>query len=235
MTNVVHLQDCMELMASKPDKYYDLAVVDPPYGIGADSAKISHKRTKPSRPNSYTQYPKFRYHKTDWDKNRPKQIYFNELFRVSKMQIIWGANYLCEFLQSGKGWIFWNKLNGVGNDFSDGEFAYCSKGVQSRYFECSQFDGLNGGKARIHPTQKPIALYDWIFANYAKPGMKILDTHVGSGSSRIAADKAGLWFEGTELDVDYWQAQEKRYKEYLMNTKPADIEPMTATGQLKIF
>ena len=207
--NIVHLGDCMDGMASKPDNYYDLAVVDPPYGIGMDN---SNKRVKPSRPNSYTNYLDLRYHVTDWDSNKPDKEYFEQLFRVSQNQIIWGANYLCEYLPSGKGWIFWNKLNGIDNCFSDGEFAFSSKGIQSRYFECSTFDGLNGGKDRIHPTQKPIALYDWIFKNYAKPGMKILDTHVGSASSRIAADKAGLWFEGWELDAYYHAAQEKRYK-----------------------
>ena len=201
----------MEFMKGVPDKYYSLALVDPPYGIGMDN---SNKRTKPSRPNSYTQYPDFRYHKTDWDKNRPTQEYFDELFRVSKIQIVWGANYFCEYLPSGNGWIFWNKLNGLNNCFSDGEFAYCSKGVQSRYFECSTFDGLNGGKDRIHPTEKPIKLYDWLLMNYAKQGDKIFDSHVGSGSSRIACDKLGYYFEGCELDIDYWNAQEKRYKDY---------------------
>ena len=211
MKNEVYLIDCMEFMKGVPDKYYELAIVDPPYGIGMDN---SNKRTKPSRPNSYTQYPDFRYHKTDWDKNRPTQEYFDELFRVSKIQIVWGANYFCEYLPSGNGWIFWNKLNGLNNCFSDGEFAYCSKGVQSRYFECSTFDGLNGGKDRIHPTQKPVKLYLWLLNNYAKQGDKIFDSHVGSGSSRIACDKLGYYFEGCELDPDYWNAQEKRYKNY---------------------
>ena len=210
--SVVYLMDCMEGLKQIPDKYFELAVVDPPYGIGMDN---SNKRTKPSRPNSYTQYPDFRYHKTDWDKNRPTQEYFNELFRVSKIQIVWGANYFCEYLPSGNGWIFWNKLNGLDNCFSDGEFAYCSKGVQSRYFECSTFDGLNGGKDRIHPTQKPQALYEWLLKNYAKESDKILDTHLGSGSSRIACQKAGLEFVGFELDEDYFIASVKRFKDFV--------------------
>ena len=158
----------MEIMKGFSDKQFGLALVDPPYGIGMDN---SSKRTKPSRPNSYTQYPDFRYHKTDWDKNRPTQEYFDELFRISKNQIIWGANYFCEYLPSGNGWIFWNKLNGLNNCFSDGEFAFSSKGVQSRYIECSTFDGLKGGKDRIHPTQKPVALYKWLLKNYAKEGL----------------------------------------------------------------
>lgn len=211
MTSHIENIDCMEFMRQFPDKYFDLAVVDPPYGIGMDN---SNKRTKPSRPNSYTKYPKFRYHKTDWDKNRPTQEYFDELFRVSKNQIVWGANYFCEYLPSGNGWIFWNKLNGLNNCFSDGEFAYSSKGVQSRYFECSTFDGLNGGKDRIHPTEKPIKLYDWIFSNYAEKGMKILDTHLGSGSSRISADKCEMNFWGCELDTEYFEAHQKRWNQY---------------------
>jgi site-specific DNA-methyltransferase (adenine-specific) len=212
MESIVFNEDCIQVMKRYPDKYFNLAVCDPPYGIGMDN---SNKRTKPSRPNSYTQYPDFRYHQTDWDKNRPTQEYFDELFRVSKIQIVWGANYFCEYLPSGNGWIFWNKLNGLNNCFSDGEFAYCSKGVQSRYFECSTFDGLNGGKDRIHPTQKPVKLYDWIFHNYAKPDFKILDTHLGSGSSRIAAHKAGLDFVGCELDKEYFDAANKRYKDFI--------------------
>ena len=212
----VYNMDCVAGMKEYPDNYFDLAIVDPPYGIGMDN---SNKRTKPSRPNSYTKYPDFRYHKTDWDKNRPTQEYFNELFRVSKIQIVWGANYFCEYFPSGNGWIFWNKLNGINNCFSDGEFAYCSKGVQSRYFECSTFDALNGGKDRIHPTQKPIKLYDWILLNYAKQGDKILDTHLGSGSSRIAAYRNGFDFVGFELDKDYYEAQEKRFKTELMQPR----------------
>jgi len=211
MNSTVFNEDCIEGMKRYPDKYFDLAVVDPPYGIGMDNSK---KRTKPSRPNSYTNYKDLRYHKTDWDKSRPSKEYFDELFRVSEIQIIWGANYFCEFLPSGFGWIFWNKLNGLDNNFSDGEFAFCSKGVQSRYFECSTFDDLRGGKDRIHPTQKPVKLYDWIFHNYAKPTDKILDTHLGSGSSRIAAYKHGLDFTGFELDKDYFEASEKRFNNF---------------------
>ena len=201
--------DCMEIMKGFSDKQFELALIDPPYGIGMDN---SSKRTKPSRPNSYTQYPDFRYHKTDWDKNRPTQEYFDELFRVSKNQIIWGANYFCEYLPSGNGWIFWNKLNGLNNCFSDGEFAFSSKGVQSRYIECSTFDGLKGGKDRIHPTQKPVALYKWILKNYAKEGDTILDTHLGSGSSAIAAHDGGFEFTGIELDEEYFNNAVERIK-----------------------
>ena len=180
----------------------------------------SNKRVKPSRPNSYTNYTDFRYHKTNWDNKRPSIEYFTELFRVSKNQIIWGANYLCEFLPSGFGWIFWNKLNGLDNCFSDGEFAFVSKGVKSQYFECSTFHELKGGKDRIHPTQKPVKLYSWIYSKYLPNGGKVLDTHLGSGSNRIAADKAGnIDFWGYELDKDYYEAQEKRWKDYKQQIK----------------
>lgn len=205
--------DCMEYMAGVPDKYFDLAICDPPYGIGMDN---SNKRVKPSRPNSYTNYKDFRYHKTDWDNEAPKENYFYELFRVSKNQIVWGANYLCEFLPVGFGWIFWNKKNGLDNCFSDGEFAFSSKGVQSRYFECSPFHNLSGGKDRIHPTQKPVKLYRWLLQNYAKEGDKILDTHGGSMSSAIACHQMGFDLTLCELDKDYYEAGVKRFREQTM-------------------
>ena len=211
----LRLCDNMQLMAQYPDKHFELAICDPPYGIGMDN---SNKRTKPSRPNSYTQYADFRYHKADWDKQCPKKEYFNELFRVSKNQIIWGANYFCEFLPSGSGWIFWNKLNGLNNCFSDGEFAFSSKGVQSKYFECSVFDALKGGKDRIHPTEKPTKLYKWILENYAKAGDKILDTHLGSGSIAIACHDYKYHLTACELDSDYFAAMQTRVENHLKQT-----------------
>lgn len=212
MALVLKNLDCMELMKEYPDKYFDLAIVDPPYGIGMDN---SNKRTKPSRPNSYTNYLEFRYKEADWDKARPSKEYFDELFRVSKNQIIWGANYLNEFLPSGYGWIFWNKKNGLDNCFSDGEFAFASKGVQSRYFECSVFDGLRGGKDRIHPTEKPIALYRWLLKNYAEPGQKILDTHLGSMAIAIACHDYGFDLTGCEIDKEYFDAGMKRVQNHV--------------------
>lgn len=202
----------MELMKRYPDKYFDLAIVDPPYGIGMDN---SNKRTKPSRPNSYTdKYKDFRYHDANWDNAIPTKEYFNELFRVSKNQIIWGANYFCEFLPSGTGWLFWNKLNGLDNCFSDGEFAFSSKGVQSKYFECSTFHDLKGGKDRIHPTQKPTKLYKWLLKNYAKQGDKILDTHLGSGSIAIACHDYGFDLTACELDTEYYNNALKRLQQH---------------------
>ena len=199
--------DCMDIMKDIPDKYFELAIVDPPYGINMSN---SNKRTKPSRPNSYTRYADFRYHKTDWDNIYPTKNYFTELFRVSENQIIWGANYFCEYLPSGKGWIFWNKLNGLNNCFSDGEFAFASKGIQSKYFECSAFHNLSGGKDRIHPTQKPVALYKWLLKNYAKEGDKILDTHSGSGTTAIACVDMGFKYLCIEKDKEYFEKSVER-------------------------
>jgi len=206
----------MQMMARYPDGYFQLAIVDPPYGIGMDN---SNKRTKPSRPNSYTQYPDLRYHVSKWDNSAPDASYFQEVFRVSKNQIIWGANYYPNYMKPGFGWIFWNKLNGENNCFSDGEFAFCSKGIQSRYIALSQFDGLNGGKDRIHPTQKPVALYKWLLHNYAKPGDKILDTHLGSGSIAIACHDYGYDLTGCELDPEYFAAAMKRVEAHTAQQK----------------
>ena len=208
----VYLMDCMDLMARYPDNYFDLAVVDPPYGIGMDNQKV---RVKPNRPNSYLRAGEKQYNTTDWDSKPPDKEYFKELFRVSKNQIIWGANYFCEYLPSGNGWIFWNKLNGLNNCFSDGEFAFSSKGVQSRYFECSTFDGLKGGKDRIHPTQKPVKLYEWLLKNYAQPTDKILDTHFGSCSIGIACHNFGCSLDACELDEEYFDNAFKRVRTHV--------------------
>ena len=206
-------EDNMELMARYKDNYFDLAIIDPPYGIGMDNSK---KRTKPDRPNSYTsKYKDERYHQTNWDNAIPTSDYFDELFRVSKNQIIWGANYMCSLLPSGCGWIYWNKNNGDNNNFSDGEFAYSSKGVQSRHFKISAFDNLRGGKDRIHPTQKPVKLYEWILMNYAKENDKILDTHLGSGSIAIASHNLGFELTACELDKEYFDNSIKRINQQI--------------------
>ena len=134
----VYLMDCIELMKKYEDGHFDLAVCDPPYGIGMDNQK---KRTKPNRPNSYTHYKDIKYNISNWDNNTPTKEYFTELFRVSKNQIIWGANYFCEYLPSGKGWIYWDKQMGD-NSFSSGEFAYQSMFIKSFSFYCNIFSDL---------------------------------------------------------------------------------------------
>ena len=208
--------DCMDYMRGLPDNAFELCIADPPYGIGMSN---SNKRTKPSRPNSYTKYKDFRYKEANWDDERPSKECFEQIFRISKNQIIWGANYFCEFIPSGSGWIFWNKLNGLDNCFSDGEFAFSSKGVQSKYFACSVFDGLNGGKDRIHPTEKPIKLYEWVLLNYATKGDKIFDPFLGSGSSAIASDILDFDFVGIELDKDYFEAAKLRLENHQRQLK----------------
>ena len=224
---------CMDFMRGCRDGEFDLACVDPPYGIGMDN---SNKRTKPSRPNSYTDYPDFRYHNSEWDGNAPSDDYFSALFRVSQNQIVWGANYFCARLPEGSGWIFWDKDNGLDNCFSDGEFAFSSKGVQSRYFKCSAFHELRGGKDRIHPTQKPVALYRWLFQNYAKPGDRILDTHVGSASSFIAAWEKGFEITGCELDGDYFDAAVARIEKAMQQPAlPFDTPPQPQHTSQELF
>jgi site-specific DNA-methyltransferase (adenine-specific) len=197
-------EDCMEGMARYPDKYFDLAIVDPPYGIGAEN----HAGKKE---NGWKQWVK-----KNWDNEIPNNEYFNELFRVSKNQIIWGGNYMTEYLHASMGWIIWDKGQ---RDFSlaDGEMAWTSFNKAMRIWEFARAKTISDNK--IHPTQKPVALYKWLLSNYAKQGDKILDTHLGSGSSRIAAYEMGFDFTAFELDAEYFEAQEKRYKAHIAQLK----------------
>jgi site-specific DNA-methyltransferase (adenine-specific) len=199
----------MEGMKQWPDKHFDLAVVDPPYGLGIDGQKESiNKNPKHNR--------KPHQHK-GWDNAIPTYDYFRELERVSINQIIWGANYFVEHLNKGtKGWVVWYKGQ-EGLTMSDAELAYSSFDYPTRVVKINRAQLLAEGNT-FHPTTKPIKLYDWIFHNYAKEGDTILDTHVGSGSSRIAAHRAGLDFTGYELDPDYYAAQEKRYNQFKSQT-----------------
>ena len=195
--------DCMAYMRTLPDKAFDLAVVDPPYGIGMDGQKLSiNKNPKHNRKEHI---------KKGWDKRPPPEKYFRELERVSKNQIIWGANYFVDSLTYGhKGWIVWYKGQ-QDLTMSDCELAYSSFDTPTRVVTMNRAQLQQEGDT-IHPTQKPVALYAWIFSRYAKPGDKILDTHLGSGSSRIAAWDAGLEFVGCEIDKDYFDAQERRFQ-----------------------
>jgi site-specific DNA-methyltransferase (adenine-specific) len=207
MNSIVYNEDCLSGMKRFPDKYFDLAVVDPPYGINiAASGSIGRDKFTPK----------------NWDEKIPDNEYFIELQRVSKNQIVWGGNYFPYLWNNGcKGFICWNKLNHHDNR-ADVELAWTSFNKLAKYFEYmwdgnrygtkGNIQGVGKPTIRIHPTQKPVALYDWIFHNYAKPEDKILDTHLGSGSSRIAAFKNGLDFTGFELDKEYFEAAEKRFK-----------------------
>ena len=194
-------QDCMIAMKEFPDKYFELAIVDPPYGIGIDGQKKSvNKNPKHNRKH---------HSKKNWDNSIPTAEYFTELFRVSANQIIWGGNYFTDFLPSTKAWIFWFKGQ---NDLtmSDGEMAWTSFDTVTRQVEINR--GVLINQNTFHPTEKPFKLYRWLLSKYAKQGDKILDTHLGSGSSRIAAHQLGFEFYGYELDKDYFEAQEKRFK-----------------------
>ena len=194
----IRLADCMNLMREFPDKQFDLAIVDPPYGIGAASANFQ-SRGKLAKPTEYDS--------KDWDKEIPTKEYFDEVMRVSKNQIIWGGNYFS--LPPSPGWIVWHKKDAA-TDFSDCELAWTSIGVAVRYFRflwAGMWQGDMGNKEkRIHPTQKPVALYKWLLSNYAKPGQRILDTHLGSGSHAIACHYFGAHLTASELDPDYYTA-----------------------------
>ena len=184
-------KDCMIALKEFKDNQFDLAIVDPPYGIGISKNPVRQQHAK-----------------KDWDNAIPTKEYFDELFRVSKNQIIWGFNHFLEKLPNTKAVIFWNKhQNGY---FAEGELAWCSIGTVKYYDRAYQKDIGN----KIHPTQKPIKLYEWLLMNYAKEGDKILDTHLGSGSIAIACDNLGFDLEGYELDKEYFEAASKRLKQH---------------------
>jgi site-specific DNA-methyltransferase (adenine-specific) len=209
MISEVYNIDCIKFMQQFPDKHFELAIVDPPYGIGEDGAK-NHSRVGLAKPKLYQA--------KNWDKQSPDLEYFKELMRVSKNQIIWGANHFISKMPFDSScWIVWDKVNGD-NDFADCELAWSSFKKAVRKYEFRWAGMLQGDmqnkENRIHPTQKPVKLYRWLLQNYAKEGDKILDTHLGSGSSRIACDMEGFDFYGCELDQDYFEAHQKRWNEY---------------------
>lgn len=211
-------EDNMELMARYEDNYFDLAIVDPPYGIGADKSqnKAAELREKANGKNKSGRGWK-KYKSTNWDSNIPKDDYFKELFRVSKTQIIWGGNYFNYIWNISNSFIFWDKGQ---RDFSlaDGELAWYSKSNKAcRVFEMPRGAALadaNNSGGRLHPTQKPVKLYEWLLMNYAKEGDKILDTHLGSGSIAIACHNLGFDLTACELDKDYYEAAMRRLEQH---------------------
>jgi site-specific DNA-methyltransferase (adenine-specific) len=212
--NKVHLCDNMEFMKGVPDKYYELCICDPPYGINApiqSPTPTPTQRNRLQRLNGGGGKLKDRVlntaKKINWDSAIPDPEYFIELMRISKNQVIWGGNYFP--LPPTRCVIAWDKMQPWEN-FSQWEMAWTSFDSPARLF---QFDNRTGDK--IHPTQKPVALYKWLLKNYAKPNDKIFDSHVGSGSIRIACHDMGFDFEGCEIDKDYWEAQEARYQEHI--------------------
>ena len=212
----IYNQDCLEAMRLMKDNQFDLAIVDPPYGI--DIAKNGTLGK-----NNFT--------KKNWDKSIPNKEYFIELFRISKEQIIWGANYMTSYLPPSMGWIYWDKLQNkeghrYGKTFASGELAFSSFNKPLQHFEYKYQGNYIGTpnnittktklkqELKIHPTQKPVKLYEWLLMNYAKEGDKILDTHLGSGSIAIACHNLGYDLEGYELDKDYYNNALKRIKEH---------------------
>ena len=202
--------DCMEYMKGIPDKHFPLCICDPPFGINADK-KNSVKKLQSKKSSALSK----NYGVQSWDSNIPSFEYFKEIKRVSKHQIIWGVNYYpYEILIGGR--IFWDKCVTMPT-YSDGELAYCSlinsvKIYKYAWHGMIQQD-MKNKEIRIHPTQKPIALYKWLLHNYAKEGDTIFDSHLGSGSSMIAAHEYGFKFVGCEIDQDYFNASVKRFKE----------------------
>jgi site-specific DNA-methyltransferase (adenine-specific) len=209
-------EDCMELMSRYPDKAFDLAITDPPYGIGISGKNPIQNKSDVKDFN------------TSWDK-LPDKKYFDELLRVSKNQIIWGGNYFLDFLGFCKAPIIWDKLNG-NSMYADGEFAWTGGDEMPRNLKiwkhqwCGAFKASERKNINIHPTQKPIALYKWLLTKYARLGWLILDTHVGSASSLIACEDLGFDYVGCELDADYYRAACERIENYRAQPKLFDCK-----------
>jgi len=208
--------DCMEYMKTLKDNAFDLAIVDPPYGIGVGSMAYTNGVARVGK--ALADRTDYSGH-SEWDANPPSQEYFDELFRVSKRRIIWGGNYFADKLPPTKSWIVWDKRcdNEMSNSFADCELAWGSDGV-ARVFRFVWNGMLQGNmkdkEKRFHPTQKPVALYEWLLTRYAKAGDRILDTHLGSGSSRIACYKLDFDFVGCEIDKEYFEKQEERFNAF---------------------
>lgn len=206
----IYNEDCLEAIKKIPDKAYDLAIVDPPYGIGEDGG-TNGSRSKMTKSKVYIS--------KGWDKEPPSREYFNELKRVSKNQIIWGANHFIDRVPyASSSWVVWNKENGA-TDFADCELAYTSFTTAVRMFTWRWQGMLQGDmknkEQRIHPTQKPVKLYEWLLHNYAKEGDKILDTHLGSGSIAMACHNKGYDLTAYEIDKEYFEATTKRIKGHI--------------------
>jgi len=218
MKSVVYNQDCLEAMRAMDDKAFDLAIVDPPYGlnIAKENPRVSGR---------------WNYIPKQWDSAIPAMDYFIELQRVSVNQIIWGGNYFA--LGECRGYIIWDKDQPVPN-FADSEFAWTSFDRVAKTFRYPIIK-QNFSNGKIHPTQKPVALYKWLLQNYAKPGDTILDTHLGSQSSRIAAWDLGFDFTGFELDEDYYKAGCERFEIHKAQAKLFDAPMLETVEQESLF
>ena len=235
--------DCMLGMAQFPDKFFELAIVDPIYGDVKAGGYMNGKSKGGVGP-----HPKYNY--GIWSQKKTNQQYFDELFRVSVNQIIWGGNYFATMLcKNSPCWIVWDKCNGETN-WADFEIAWTSFDGAARLIKY-MWNGMLQGKSiseghlmqgdktknevRIHPTQKPVALYKWLLANYAKPGDKILDTHVGSASSLIACHQMGFEYWGFELDADYYNAATERLNKAKAQVSMAELVEKPTIDQIKII
>ena len=198
-------EDNMQLMARYPDNYFDLAIVDPPYGLDLANMNMGIGKSKKA-----SKAKNRKWEAKDWDSETPTPEYFNELFRVSKNQIIWGGNYFD--LPPCRGYVLWDKQIPEGLSFADCEMAWWSFQKVPRMFRYSAYKDK---KTKFHPTQKPVKLYEWLLMNYAKEGDKILDTHLGSGSIAIACHNLGFELTACELDKDYYEASIKRIKNHI--------------------
>jgi site-specific DNA-methyltransferase (adenine-specific) len=205
----LHLGDSLEAMKEMPDNTYDLAIVDPPYGISIN---------KQSQGKGGGVAKKIEYTKKDWDKSAPNKEYFNELIRISRNQIVWGANHFISKLPyDSPCWVVWDKDNGE-TDFADCELAWTSfktsvRKLKWKWSGMLQQD-MKNKEQRIHPTQKPVKLYEWLLDNYAKEGDKILDTHLGSGSIALACHNRGFELDGWEIDEEYYNNAVKRFEQH---------------------
>ena len=230
--NIAYNVDCMEYMSTLPDKAFDLAVVDPPYGAGK-SQYVNVERERWNRfGGRFDRYKKTYSDRRDmggkvrkkiiaWDV-APGPKFFKELVRISRNQIIWGGNYFS--LPPTRCFLVWRKVNIPVKGFTMApcEYAWTSFSENAKMFECSSAGGYT--EKRFHPTQKPIALYEWVYQQFAKPGYKILDTHLGSGSSRLAAYTMGFDFVGCEIDKEYFAMQEERFINYTAQTSLFNME-----------
>ena len=212
--------DCMELLKQTPDNYYGLCIVDPPYGLD-----VMHGGGYPKAQDFIA------WERKSWDTATPSRQYFDELRRVSIDQVVWGGNYFTEHLPPSQGWAIWDKMQ---REFSQADFemAWTSFDKASRAFSMSRASAYTN-QVKIHPTQKPVALYRWLLQNYAKPGQKILDTHGGSMSIAIACDIEGYSLDLCELDKDYFEAGKKRLEAHQAAPRLFDAQKETFT-QLSI-
>jgi len=221
MTREFHNKDCMAGMAKYPNNYFDLAIVDPPYNL---------RRFQNDRPSSrLDKYGKMR----NWNNAALPQNYFSEMFRISKIQIVWGGNYFD--LPKTQGWIFWDKHQPAPS-FAAGELAWTSIDKPLIKIDLPYFGTVGADIKRIHPAQKPVALYRWLLKNYAEPGQIILDTHVGSASSLIACEMEGFEYVGFEIDEDYYKAAMERIKRFRMQPDMFSPQPKrTEAMQMEII